>query len=111
LRVLSKIILAAVTVVGLASCQLYEENYRPFQANTKTLYGCSSALQKFRNDREKYTGYGHIAFAKGPALTETGMRGCGWSSFHKTQAQADAEALAQCRKGAANPSRCVIIER
>lgn len=77
----------------------------------QTLYGCSAALAKFRNDRSKYSRYGYIAFAKGPAFTETGMRGCGWAAFQKTQADADAKAMAGCIKRAANPSRCVIIER
>lgn len=78
---------------------------------TKTLYGCTASLAKFRNDRARYSGYGYIAFAKGPAFTETGMRGCGWSAFQKTQAKADELAMARCVEAAANPSRCVIIER
>jgi hypothetical protein len=98
--------------IGLTSCQPYEENNKPFVMSKQlTLYGCSSALAKFRNDRSKYSRYGYIAFAKGPALTETGMRGCGWAAFKKTQAEADSAAMAGCVKSAENPTRCVIIER
>jgi hypothetical protein len=111
LRAISKITMALLTL-GLASCQSYEENNRPFKLNDRnTLYACTAALAKFRNDRQKYTGYGYIAFAKGPAFTETGMRGCGWTAFAKTQEAADAKAMAGCTRVAANPSRCVVIER
>jgi hypothetical protein len=97
---------------SLSGCSSYRENNKPFRVEReKSLYNCTKALAKFRNDKLKYSDYGYVAFAKGRAFTETGMFGCGWSAYQKTQADADTMAMDRCAKLAVNPSRCVIIER
>jgi hypothetical protein len=71
-------------------------------------FGCSVTLKKFRNEKNKKK---YAAFAKGKAFTITGMMGCGYSWGQKSQAEADALALSNCRKRARNPEKCFISDR
>lgn len=80
----------------------------PAGANAQGNLSCSELLSRWKktNQKQKYA-----AFAKGRALTITGMMGCGYSFKQKSQAVADALAMKYCRENARNPDGCYISDR
>jgi hypothetical protein len=77
------------------------------EANAESLFGCTSALHKWKKDYQKLK---YSSFARGRAFTITGMLGCGYSYGQKTQEIANDLAMGHCRKNARNPNKCYISD-
>ncbi|MTH97684.1 hypothetical protein [Roseibium sp. RKSG952] len=102
-------LLACGICLATASCQ--SEGAAPLsnvELTKERHYGCTYMLKEWRAEHQQKT---YSAFARGRALSITGMAGCGAAWNKKTQAEADRIAMENCRKAARNPDRCYISDR